>query len=324
MELRPSAPLVTAALPDVGGLVAARRSPSRGRGLWLGLGCCLAFVLGLVLRFDGPRPTVGVAAAQESKRLALQKTLRGDRQSSARIRAAGELGRMADTAALGALIQCLLGDRESEVRAACAKALGELGESAARPALRAATKDESDGVRKQAEAALGRLGPGGATPGTPPLPQRVTILVGKMGAKAKSGTMPDILEKLREAVLTELRQVSEIDIVEESKGGRAGKGGFTVDSSVTRLARRTTPNGELEISCDVSMIIAMLPAKNIVGMVSGGASVIGPRGPSAKPTKAFLEGLESDALTQAVHETHSSLMQFLRSQLSRMPQQQQQ
>lgn len=253
-------------------------------------------------------------AGAGEKRAFLENALKNDKTASARQKAAKELGDLGDSDALKALIVALIGDRDANVRAACAEALAALADPNAQPALRAATHDENATVRQKATAALTKLG-GGAGQDRTPLKGRVTIVVGRMGTKAKSGTMPDIPQRLREAVISEIRGTHEIDMIEDLQKGEKQSSGYTVDSSVTKLTRRTTPAGELEISCDVSMIIAVLPARAVVGMVSGGASVIGPRGPSTKPTKAFIEGLESDALNQAVKETHSSLMAFLRQQL---------
>lgn len=260
----------------------------------------------------GPEPRQAVATERRSQ---LESTLKKDKTASARQKAATALGDLGDSDALPTLIVAMLGDRDANVRAACAEALAALADPNAQPALRAATHDESPLVQKKAAVALNKLGGGSGGDKAAPLKGRVTVVVGRMGTKAKSGTLPDIPQRLREAVISEIRSSHEIDMIEDLGKSDSVRSGYTVDSSVTKLTRRTTPAGELEISCDVSMIIAVLPAKAVVGMVSGGASVIGPRGPSTKPTKAFIESLETDALNQAVKETHSSLMTFLRQQL---------
>lgn len=271
-------------------------------------------MLRLTVLFVALLAVAGPPIVQAGERRAnLENTLRQDRSPQLRQRAAVSLGELGDTAAMPSLILSLLGDRESSVRAACADALAALAEPGAQHALRAATHDENELVRRQASAALNKLVPptDGERSG---IGQHVTIVVGRMGSKAKSGTMPDIPLRLREAVIKEMRGTGEIDVIEDLKNAGDARSGYSVDSSVTRLVRRTTPAGELEIACDISMIIANLPGRSVVGMVSGGASVIGPRGPSTRPTKAFLESLESEALTQAVKETHSSLVTFLRHQ----------
>ena len=267
-------------------------------------------------RFGRRGPELGLAVAAD-RRSQLETTLKSDRTPAARQRAATALGSLGDTESVPALIASMIGDRDAVVRAACADALAALADPAAAPALRAATKDEDSNVQKRAQSALAKLsGDRGQSGGDklPPLKGRVTIVVGRSGTKAKSGTLPDIPQRLREAVISEIRGTHEIDMIEDLGKADSVKSGYTVDSSVTKLTRRTTPAGELEISCDVSMIIAVLPARAVIGMISGGAAVIGPRGPSAKPTKAFLESLETDALNQAVKETHASLLTFLRQQ----------
>lgn len=288
--------------------------------LWL-----MVLVSGLALTGSGGRSSLVTVASgllcssahASDRRKPLEETLRTDKDPAIRRQAAIELGKLADPEAMTPLIQFLLRDRSAEVRAACAQALGELGEAGAKPALRAAQKDESPRVQKQATAALKRLEqkkdvevPSGPMP-------HVAIVLGRMGSKAKSGTMENIPKHLHEAVLKELRSIPEFDVGEDLKKppppGPNGKV-FSVDGSVTNLNRRTTSSGELEISCDVSIVIAMVPGKNIVGMVSGGASSFGPRGPSTKPTKALLENLELQALTQAVQAANENLVSFLRSQ----------
>jgi hypothetical protein len=198
------------------------------------------------------------------------------------------------------------------VRAACAEALGQLGDAGARAGLKAAAHDESGKVQKLASAALGKIDEKVTARARPV--QKVAVVIGRMGSKAKSGTMSDIPKRLREAIVKDLQATPELDLYDESKKPTGPGKVFSVESSVTNLTRRTTPSGELEISCDISVVIAMVPGRNIVGMVSGGASAFGPRGPSTKPTKALIENLESQALTQAVQAANENLVSFLRSQ----------
>lgn len=265
----------------------------------------------------GPDPSrlCGTAHAANERLMSLRKSLRGERDPGQRKQAASELGELGDSDAVPALVRSLLDDKNDEVRAACAEALGQIGDLGARPALRAATRDESRRVQRQSHAALEKLDKSGDKPdkGTGRPSRRVTVVVGKTGSKAKSGTLGDVPKRLRDAVIKELRATPEFDILEELNE-KPGKNTFSVDTSVTGLTRRTTPSGELEISCDVSVVIALLPGRNIVGMVTGGASAYGPRGPSAKPTKALIENLEEKALTQAVQAANENLVSFLRSQ----------
>ena len=272
------------------------------RGLYrLALGSLLVQTLAL-----------GLALAANERLSELQKTLRASKNTAQRRQAAEELGKLGEEAALPQLIQSLLADRSEAVRAACAEALGQLGEVGARAALRAAAHDESERVQRLATAALGRLEEH-QTALARPL-QKVSVIIGRMGSKAKSGTLADIPKRLRETIFKELQAIPEIELAEEGKKPSGPNKLFLVESSVTNLARRTTPSGELEISCDISVVIALMPGHNIVGIVSGGASAFGPRGPSTKPTKALLENLETQALTQAVQAANENLVSFLRSQ----------
>lgn len=279
-----------------------RSRAARYRALGVGLG------LLVLCSLLGP----GLALAASDRLSELQKTLRASKNTAQRRQAAEELGKLGEEAAVPQLVQSLLADRSDAVRAACAEALGQLGEVGARAALRAASHDESERVQRLASAALEKLEEKQATLSRPL--QRVSIIVGRMGSKAKSGTLADIPKRLRETILKELQAIPELDLFEESKKPTGPNKIFLVESSVTNLARRTTPSGELEISCDISVVIALMPGHNIVGIVSGGASAFGPRGPSTKPTKALLENLETQALTQAVQSANENLVSFLRAQ----------
>lgn len=278
-------------------------APFRGCWSWVVV-ALLAVLLGAVVT-PLSRPAYAVG-----RRSTLEAALKSDASPAARQRAAAALGDLGDTDALQALIVALFADRDATVRAACADALAALAERSALPALRAATRDDSLQVRKQAQAAVNRLSPARRPSGGG---RRITVVVGRSGSKAQSGTLPNIPKVLREAVVKEMQSSSELDVIEDLDEGQSSPSGYTVDSSVIKLSRITTPAGELEVSCDVSMIIAALPGRNVVSMVSGGASVIGPRGPSTKPTRAFLESLETEAVQQAVKETHSNLLTFLRT-----------
>lgn len=280
-----------------------RRPAGRKNGRW-----CLRLLVIVALGLLNPRP----APAASDRVSELQKTLRTNKDAGHRRQAAEELGKLGDAAALPMLIQSLLADRSEAVRAACAEALGQLGDAGALSALKAAEHDESSRVQKLASSALSRVEEHVAAAARPV--QKVAVIIGRMGSKAKSGTLADIPKRLRETVTKELQALPEIELTEESKKPTGSGKLFLVESSVTNLTRRTTPSGELEISCDISVVIALMPGHNIVGIVSGGASAFGPRGPSTKPTKALIENLETQALTQSVQAANENLVSFLRAQ----------
>jgi cyclophilin family peptidyl-prolyl cis-trans isomerase/HEAT repeat protein len=100
-----------------------------------------------------------VLALEDGRRLGspeLDRYLR-DSERSVRRRAALAAARLADPAAVPALVE-LLADREVEVRQMAAFALGVIGERGAAGPLAAALKDPEAVVRARAAEALGRLG----------------------------------------------------------------------------------------------------------------------------------------------------------------------
>lgn len=263
-------------------------------------------------------PTTGVDSTER-----LLRSLRTESSPQARLQAAQALSRLGSDRDLvvPALVQTLMEDPSEAVRAGCAAALGQLGDSAARGALKAARSDTSAQVRANAETALQRLERAGAAAGTgdsaaaaataaDPDHKRITLTLGRMGAKAR-GLTPDLPRRLREAIVRELRMSPDVQLLEEER--QPGRG-FSVESSVTEMSRRTTPSGELEVTCEVSMIIGLLPARTMVGMTSGGATIQAPRRLSQRPTKAMAQSLEQDALSHAVRGANQNLLAFLRNQ----------
>jgi len=104
-----------------------------------------------------------VAVAQTTKEQAAKKKLAesikklGDENSYARVIAAGDLGQIADTAAVEPLIKTLE-DEYWLVRTYAARALGQLGDHRAVVPLAKAMADENEYVRQYAAEALGRIG----------------------------------------------------------------------------------------------------------------------------------------------------------------------
>jgi hypothetical protein len=251
----------------------------------------------------------------------LVSALREGRSERSRLQAAATLGRLGDREAVPALVQALIEDKSEPVRAACADALGQLADPDARGALKAALSDPSPAVRGRAEAALARLAapqklaapaPGPVSGAAPPPDKRVALVLGRMGSKAR-GTTPDLPRRLREAITRELRDHPNIQLMEEKEGGRSLPATFSVESSVVEMSRRTTPGGQLEVTCEVSMVIALMPSRSIVGMTSGGATIQAPRRLS-RPDKAAAQALEQDALNHAVRGANQNLVDFLRKQ----------
>ncbi len=138
---------------------------------------------------------------------------------------------------------------------------------------------------------------------------RIPVVLGRMGSKARGAT-PNLPQRLREAITRDLRQSPEVLVLDEKDGGQ---GRFTIESSIIEMSRRTTPTGELEVTCEVSMVIGLLPSRSIVGMTSGGATIQGPRR-AARLSKVSAVALEADALNYAVRGANQNLLAFLRNQ----------
>lgn len=271
-------------------------------------------MLCLLLWAQGPtaRAEATVATVEETRIEKLSRALRSDPSYQVRLQAAAVLGKLGDREAVPALVQALIEDKSELVRATCAEALGQLAADESRPALQAARSDPNPVVRTRAEAALSRVLAGAqpVRPAPAPVPdKRVTVAIGRMGSKAR-GAAADLPKLLREAITRELKGSPEVQLVED---GGAQQGGFAVESSVTELSQKMTATGQLEVSCEVSMVIVLMPSRSIVGMTSGGATIQAPRR-ATLGGKAARQALEMDALSNAVHGANQNLLAFLRNQ----------
>lgn len=254
----------------------------------------------------------------QSSDAALIQTLRSGKDSEARRQAAARLGKLDATIALEPLMKALLADRSPAVRAACAQALGDLGALAALSALRAATHDEDTAVKYKAEAAVERLTKLAAEP----LEKQVVFIASTppKGASARVATSIAALpQRLRDEFTRELKNSPDIDVRDDAKAIQATEAAFSIESSVSSLNRRTTPRGELEVSCDINVTISLLPARRVVGIVSGGASTFSARDSAARVSKSQLADLESQALSSAVQAATENLLSFLRGQRKTRP-----
>ena len=81
-----------------------------------------------------------------------------DKNLRIRAQAALSLGMLGDSKAIPALIESLDKDREAAVRCAAAVALGDIGDKRAHDALRKALSDRAPGVEAAAVESLGKLG----------------------------------------------------------------------------------------------------------------------------------------------------------------------
>lgn len=270
--------------------------------LWAAL-----WLLGLLL---GGLRSPSLVWAQSSD-AALIQTLRTGQEVEARRQAAVRLSKIDVTIALEPLMKALLADRSPLVRAAFADALATLSAPAALSALRAATHDEDPAVRKKAEAAVEKLDKIAAEP----VEKMVVFVVAPPAKPSKSAAAhAALLTRAYEEITKELQNSGDIELRDDLKSIQSSDNAFSIESSISNLSRRTTPRGELEVSCDLNVTISLLPGKRVVGIVSGGASTFSPRDSAARVTKAQAAELESQALTQSVQAATENLLSFLRGQ----------
>lgn len=259
----------------------------------------------------------GVAAAfGQSSEAQLIQTLRTGPQAEARRLAALRLGKVDAAHSLEPLMAALLADKNATVRASCAESLGVLGSPAALSALGAAARDENETVRGKVEVALARIKERMATKA-----ERLIVLVsgpsGKYTGK-NAAAMAGLAQRLRGEFARELRANPGIDVREDFHA-TGDESAFSVEGSVSNMSRRTTPRGELEISFDINVVITLLPARRVVGIVSGGASTFSPRDSAARLNKTQVATLEEQALTQSVQAATENLLSFLRAQRKTTP-----
>ncbi|HNK46431.1 MAG TPA: hypothetical protein PKL17_16740 [Pseudomonadota bacterium] len=108
-----------------------------------------------------------------------------------------------------------------------------------------------------------------------------------------------------------------IRVYEESRNASVLSSGYNIDGSVTQLAKRVNPQGDLEVSADVSLIISVLPGRRVIGMVSGGATVIGSSTVDTHFMTLLVQNLQQEAITQAAHEAAASWVESLSRQQGR-------
>lgn len=237
----------------------------------------------------------------------LVTALRGDPSFKVRVQAAFTLGKIRDKKAVPALVQALKQDANHTVRAAAASALGTIGDKKAEDGLAtAASVDKESLVRNEARKALSKLssGGGGGTSSSGGGGGKVFISLGNMGNAAGTGGQA-LTKVLKEAFRKELGTNSQVTF-SQSGGGKA----FYVDGSITKLAK-SNAGGQVELTCEVRLVVATYPQKSIVMMTSGGATVQA----DARGFNAGVErSLQVDAIENAVKGVHQNFVSFLARQ----------
>lgn len=223
----------------------------------------------------------------------LIKQLENDDSDKVRLSAALNLTKLGDQKAILALAKAVGNDSDKSVRGAAAAGLGKLVNDKTKPAFKslaiaalkkAASTDESDFVKTQADKALKAIGVGGVSPTTNPTNNGggaggIYVNVGPMSSK--TGESDDTkLRALMVSVATKtLGKVSNMATTwagggVPSKAALAAKNaqGFYVDGTLNELKVKAAGSSST-VSCKISMLLASFPDKSVFGFLNGGASV---------------------------------------------------
>ncbi len=146
---------------------------------------------------------------------------------------------------------------------------------------------------------------------------KVATVIGSCGSKAKPLAGTDLAPVLRAALIKELRNMPLIRVFEDSRNANALQNGYNIDGSVTQLSKQVNAQGDLEVSADVSLVISALPGRRVIGMVSGGATVIGSASVDTQFLPLLLQNVQQEAIQQAAHEAAASWVDSLARQRGR-------
>ena len=190
-----------------------------------------------------------------------------------RVAAALSLGKSKSPGARPALEKALT-DPNPAVRAAASAGLGAIGDAGAIVALRAAlTRETTPNVKAQFETTIKRLGSGSSSKANPSKP-RFLIALGKL--ENRSGvTAPEVITALKVATRAKMGAVPGIEVLTDGSDiSAASKSrnlpGFTVDGSLTELAKKQSPGG-VSYSARVEYLIRKMPEQSLKGTMSGNA-----------------------------------------------------
>lgn len=190
-----------------------------------------------------------------------------------RVAAALSLGKSKSLGARPALEKAL-GDPNPAVRAAASAGLGAIGDPAAIVALRLAlTRETTPNVQAQFETTIKRLGSGSGSKANPSKP-RFLVSLGKL--ENRSGvTGPEVATALKVATRAKMAAVPGIEVLTDGADISAASKSrnlpaFTVDGSLTELAKKQSPGG-VSYSARVEYLIRKMPEQSLKGTMSGNA-----------------------------------------------------
>ncbi len=133
-------------------------------------------------------------------------------------------------------------------------------------------------------------------------PKEYSISVGGVGNSAE--IRPELAERLRVLITQELEHTPGIALQKLQNKG------FLIDSAITHLSR-TQVGDNVEVSCEISLIVGRLPSRALVMTTSGGATVQIPKS-GFRPEHE--QAMNASALAGAVRGARENLVAFLARQ----------
>jgi hypothetical protein len=265
-------------------------------------------------------PSAATSATQVAAPSPLITMLHSGRDSRTRFQAALTLGRMRPAGARDALVRAL-DDSDATVRASAAEALRTIGDAAAVPALRAHRADRDPTVRSTVERALALLDRNTpvAVPTTPELAvdwgrTRFVLRAGSLANRADQRS--HVVDALRSALAQEVSRLDQVAFSvgtlppEAERRVRSGRlRVYSIDGSVQQL-RRWTVASTLSVRAEVSLVLVAVPARAIVGSMSGAATAQNTTAPG-QSADTLARDLEQRALSGAVRGAVANLRSSL-------------
>jgi hypothetical protein len=257
---------------------------------WLVAGCLAAVA----------RPALAAPRIEE-----VEDALAHDRSYKVRVDAALVLGRLRQTRSIPALIGALK-DPSAPVRSSAAQSLGRIGSPIAKDALVKVLHDPVPAVRRSAREAMQGLGveadetPPAPVPGAPAIRPRVGRKLSfevKSMADQSNHAGPALRSHMRDFMLAQLRPFGDVSPPEN-------QGMYAVDGVIKELAT-STRGGDVEVSCEVQLVLSRQPGGGVFLLTSGEARVQKPKRqwkPSQKST------MELEALENALRSASEDLL----------------
>lgn len=245
-----------------------------------------------------------VAEVAADKIDTLTSALLTDGSYRVRVQAALTLGKLKvrEGRAVQALVEALRDDNEG-VRAVAAAALGKIRDPAATDALRALAGSGSKVVRAQAEKALAEIqhAPGGSSV-QPARRARYFLSVSPLDAGKAD---PASAKRIQDRALLLLGRIDGVTL--DENGGAPLR--FQVESRLTNLSvSPPDPTGKVKTECDARLIVATHPEKSIKMMATVGGSIDGTSDPSD------IEASRSACLDDMAQQIAEKVQSFLETQ----------